>query len=141
VIAAVAIVVASSLAGCRDLRGEECRNIVNSVNSKLAEIDQVTRAQDPSRNVTSADMRQLASLYDALAAKTSAGQYSTRELAKLREDYHRMVLEAARLARVVADALDAKDLEAAMKAHEQFGEVVSKEDVLVSQVNSFCQNR
>jgi hypothetical protein len=127
--------------GCHDYRGEECRAFVISVNSKLDEIDRVTANKDPSHNVSAADMRHLAGLYDALAAKTAETHTNTKELVKLRADYHVMVLEAARLARAVADALDAKDLEAAMKAHERFGEVVSKEDLLVGQVNAFCQTR
>jgi hypothetical protein len=86
-------------------------------------------------------MRHLAELYESLGKKTSGGHLVTKELAQLRGEYNAMVLEAARLARKVADALDAKDIEAAMKAHQQFGEVVSKEDVLVGQVNSFCQTR
>jgi hypothetical protein len=135
------LLIATLVLGCHDYRGEECRNFVISVNSKLEEIDHVTAASDPSRNVSAADMRHLAVLYDSLAKKTSGGSMSTKELAKLRADYHQMVLEAARLARVVADAIDAKDIEAAMKAHERFGEVVSKEDILVSQVNAFCQSR
>jgi ferredoxin-NADP reductase len=125
--------------GCHDYKGEECRAFVISVNNNLEEIDRVTANKDPSHDVSAADMRHLAELYEVLAKKTDATPTNTKELAKLRADYHLMVLEAAKLARGVADALDAKDLEAAMKAHERFGAVVSKEDVLVSQVNAFCQ--
>lgn len=86
-------------------------------------------------------MRQLAKLYEDLAKYTAASDVKTKELIKLRADYHVMVEEAAKLARGVAEALDAKDLESAMKAHARFGEVVSKEDLLVGQVNAFCQTR
>jgi DNA-binding transcriptional regulator YbjK len=129
------------LIGCHDYRGEECRAFVIAVNSKLEEIDRVTSNYDPSHNVSAEDMRHLAELYESLAKKTQATHLDTKELAQLRAQYHAMVLEAAKLARKVADALDAKDLETAMKAHERFGAVVSKEDILVGQVNAFCQSR
>jgi DNA-binding transcriptional regulator YbjK len=129
------------VSSCRDLRDEECRKFVSAVNGKLEEIERITGNRDPSRNVTSAEMRRLAELYDGLAKKTSAGELSTKILDKLRSEYNLMVLEAAKDARAVADALDAKDLEAAMKAHERFGEVVSKEDTLVGQVNALCQQK
>jgi uncharacterized protein YgbK (DUF1537 family) len=128
------------MSACRDKRDEECRRFVVAVNGKLDDIDRITSHRDPSLNVTSAEMRHLAELYDALAKKTAAGQVSTSELDKLRNEYNLMVLEAAKHARAVADALDAKDLDAAMKAHAHFGEVVSKEDVLVGQVNALCQS-
>ena len=135
------LIVLNAVVGCHDYRGEECRAFVITVNGKLEQIDQVTANKDPSHDVTSTDMRHLAGLYDDLAKSTAQGDTKTKELIKLRTDYHAMVSEAARLARVVADALDAKDIEAAMKAHTQFGAVVSKEDILVGQVNAFCQTR
>lgn len=123
------------------MRGEECRKFVVAVNGKLEQIDQITANRDPARNVSSAEMRHLAELYDGLAKKTAAGEISTKDLDRLRSEYNLMVLEAAKHARAVANALDAKDLEAAMKAHERFGEVVSKEDILVGQVNAICQQK
>lgn len=135
------IVLGLGATACHDYRGEECRAFVISVNSRLEAIDKITKSTDPTRTVSPGDMRRLAVLYQELAHKTAATPMNTAELVRLRSEYHSMVLEASKLAGSVAEALEAKDIEKAMKAHERFGQVVSKEDVLVGQVNAFCQNR
>lgn len=141
-------VVLSSVSGCRNARYEECRAFVYAVNTRLAEIDRVTAqgAGGPGsvsgtgdHSVNPSDMRHLAELYERLADKTGKISIRSTELQQLRERYRTMVLDAARLARSIADSLEAKNIEAAMKAHEQFSAVVSREDELVSLVNAFCR--
>jgi hypothetical protein len=134
---ALAIGVAS---GCRNPRNDECRAFVYAVNARLAEIDHATAEGSDAHSVNSSDMRRLADLYQKLADKTDAIAISSTELQNLRGQYRAMVLDSARLARGIADSLDAKNIEAAMKAHEQFSSVVSREDELVTRVNSFCRN-
>lgn len=135
-LASVAIPAAS---GCRNVRYEECRAFVHAVNTRLGEIDRLTARRADRQQVSSAEMRHLAELYEALADKTERVAMGSGELVQLRKDYREMVLEAARLARSIADALDAKNLELALKLHEQFGTVVSREDELVTRVNAFCR--
>ncbi len=125
--------------GCRNARHEECRAFVYAVNTRLAEIDRVTARGSTEHSVNPGDMRHLAELYEKLAEKTDAISIHSTELRKLREQYRTMVLDAAKLARSIASSLEAKNLEAAMKAHEQFSAVVSREDELVSLVNAFCR--
>jgi hypothetical protein len=127
------------VAGCRNARHEECRAFVYAVNTRLAEIDRVTAQGSAEHSVNPADMRHLADLYEKLAEKADKISIHSTELQQLRERYRTMVLDAARLARSIADSLESKDLEAAMKAHEQFSAVVSREDELVSLVNAFCR--
>ena len=135
---AIGIGVLLSLVGCKGTRHEECRVFVYTVNTRLQEIDRVAAEGAAARNVDAADMRRLAGLYEQLAEKSGAISIRSPDLNGMREQYRTMVLDAARLARAIADALDAKQLDAAMKAQERFTAVVSREDELVSRVNSFC---
>ena len=128
-----------AVGGCRNPRNDECRAFVYAVNARLAEIDQATAQAPNGHDVNPSDMRHLADLYQKLADKTDALPISSTELQNLRSQYRAMVLDSARLARSIADSLDAKNIEAAMKAHEQFSSVVSREDELVSRVNAFCR--
>jgi hypothetical protein len=125
--------------GCRNPRNDECRAFVYAVNTRLAEIDRVTAQGTQTHDINPNDMRKLAELYDKLADKTGAIAIGSTELGKLRDQYRTMVLDAAKLARGIADSLESKNLEAAMKAHEQFSAVVSREDELVSRVNAYCR--
>jgi hypothetical protein len=137
----------SSVTSCRNARYEECHAFVYAVNTRLAEIDRVTaQGAGPGsgsgtgeHSVNPSDMRHLAALYEQLAEKTGKISIRSKELQQLRERYRTMVLDAAKLARSIADSLEAKNIEAAMKAHEQFSAVVSREDELVSLVNAFCR--
>lgn len=110
-----------------------------AVNTRLVEIDRVTAEGTGEHSVNPSDMRHLAELYEKLTVKTDAINIRSPELQQLRERYRAMVLEAAKLARKIADSLESKNIEAAMKAHEQFSAVVSREDELVSLVNAFCR--
>jgi hypothetical protein len=127
------------LIGCRNVRADECRTFVYSVNTRLAEIDRASAAGSLAQTVTPADMRHLAELYGRLAEKTQAQRIGSTELSELRDQYRALVLDSARLARSIADSLEAKDIEAAMKSHERFSAVVSREDDLVSRVNAYCR--
>jgi len=128
-----------AVVGCRNARHEECRAFVYAVNTRLVEIDRVTAEGTGEHSVNPSDMRHLAELYEKLTVKTDAINIRSPELQQLRERYRAMVLEAAKLARKIADSLESKNIEAAMKAHEQFSAVVSREDELVSLVNAFCR--
>lgn len=127
------------LAGCRNVHADECEAFVYTVNTRLAEIDRASTAASQADAAKSGDMRRLAELYERLADKVKVQKISSTELANLRDQYRTMVLDSARLATDIASALDAKNLESAMKAHEQFGAVVSREDDLVSRVNAYCR--
>ena len=133
------VLVAAISSGCRNVRHEECRAFVYAINTRLGEIDRLTAQAGDGQNVSPAEMRRLAELYEKLADKAERVSIGSNELVQLRQEYRAMVLDAAKLARQIADALDAKNLESAMKAHGQFSAVVSREDELVTRVNAFCR--
>ena len=126
-------------AGCRNVHADECGAFVYAVNTRLAEIDRASAAGAQAESATPLDMRRLAELYEKLADKVKAQKISSPELAELRDKYRTMVLDSAQLARSIADSLEAKNLDGAMQAHEQFSAVVSREDDLVSRVNAYCR--
>ncbi|HEY5956700.1 MAG TPA: hypothetical protein VIV60_09115 [Polyangiaceae bacterium] len=125
--------------GCKSTRDSECRNFVYAVNSRLGDIDRLTQQRPDGQRINAGEMRHLAELYQNLADKTDQLSIDQPELRTLREQYRAMVYDAARLARSIAESLDKKDIEAAMKAHSQFSAVVSREDELVTRVNAFCR--
>lgn len=124
--------------GCARRQNDECRAFVLAVNHHLAEIELAAEKDAGARTPTPDNMRRLAKLYQNLAEATQSLNIGTGELGKLRNDYRFMVLDAATLASSIAASLDAKDLETALKTHERFGEVVSREDALVARVNALC---
>ena len=125
--------------GCRKQAPNECRAFVQAVNQHLAEIERVTDPDAGSQPPTPATMRRLATLYRDLAEKIAALTIESAELRQLSDKYRSMVLDAAKLAGSIADSIEAKDIPAAMKTHQQFSEVVSREDALVGGVNAFCR--
>lgn len=125
--------------GCRNHENNECRAFVQAVNFHLGEIERVTDQDAGIQTPTPATMRRLASLYRDLAEKIGALSIHSTELRALSEKYRAMVLDAAKLANSIADSIEAKDIAAAMKTHQQFSEVVSREDALVGGVNALCR--
>ncbi|MGE5787341.1 MAG: hypothetical protein ACM3ZE_22295 [Myxococcales bacterium] len=125
--------------GCRKHENNECKAFVQAVNLHLAEIERVTDQDAGNQAPTPTTMRRLASLYRDLAAKIGALSMHSSELRQLSEQYRAMVLDAAKLAGSIADSIEAKDISAAMKTHQQFSEVVSREDALVGSVNALCR--
>lgn len=127
------------LASCGRRQNDECRAFVQAVNLHLAEIEQAAERDAGARTPTPDNMRRLARLYRELAETTQTLRIGTGDLGALRDDYRVMVLDAANLASSIATSLEAKDVQAALKTHERFADVVSREDALVARVNALCR--
>lgn len=127
------------LVGCDHRQNDECRAFVQAVNLHLAEIEQAAERDAGARTPTPDNMRRLARLYRDLAETTQTLRIGTGDLGTLRDDYRVMVLDAANLASSIATSLEAKDVQAALKTHERFADVVSREDAVVARVNALCR--
>jgi hypothetical protein len=122
--------------GCQGLeRVDECRAVTRLANPVLVEIDR------QHLDVHAATYRTISAEYEALASSAAQVKIRTKRVAEAVNDYERMLHEAARDARVFADALDAKDEARIAVARTGAARTLRHEATAIARLDIACRFR
>jgi len=134
----LSLLLALSVIGCRDHRGRDCQKFVLTVNGELAMIDGLTSGARAKGKTSAGEMNQLAERYQGLADQVGRLHLRTPDLARLAEEYGAVIKDAAKCASGVADSLEHQDLNRALSAQKEFGQITDREGALVRRINAAC---
>jgi hypothetical protein len=127
---------AFATAGCQGLeRVDECRAVTRLANPLLADIDR------EHLDVRAATYRTISTRYEGLASSAAQLKIRTKRVAEALNDYERMLHEAARDARMFADALDARDEARIAIARTGASRTLRHEATAIARLDSACRFR
>jgi hypothetical protein len=121
--------------GCQK-KANECNQLIEVINKGVDNLNKLSKSADPT---SSADFKTMADTMEKLATDASKVELTVPELKKYSGEYQTMVKEAAKAARDLAAAVDAKDPAKMASANTALDKATKAEEPLVEGINKFCQ--
>jgi hypothetical protein len=135
-------VVAGALAllatGCFSAKRAECELLTTTANADLEAIERDVADVPPDPPGAAERLDAIAARYEGLSQRVSKLGFGTAELQAQAIAYHRLTGDAAAATRRLAAAVRAGDPAVQHVAEQEFEQVASRQQQLVTQVNAFC---
>jgi hypothetical protein len=124
-------------AAAAEEKTRQCNALIEVINQAIRDLERIQRDDSDPSGIS--DLRAMAAALDRVVAAASGVRLSIPELRKASQDYQEMSTTAARAARIMADAAEARDRAGVEAAQTILQEAVAREDPLVDRLNAFCK--
>ena len=129
------ICVLATTPGCGHFRRvARCRRLADHVNQTLDSI----AAQNASNGVSAASYRAIATRYEQLGRDVETFSSDDDNLGRALKDYDAFFQDTGRTLRVLADALDRKDMAGAARIRRDAGTLMRRDRSLAARVDAAC---
>jgi hypothetical protein len=126
---------ALSLLGC-DSKTRQCNRLIGVINK-----EQEPLKKEPPKLDDPGSLRTFGDTLDGVAKQVSTVELKDEELGGFRDNYAKMAKDLAKVARDMANAVEAKDVAKQSESGKTMSTFEGRENELVGGLNGYCQSR
>jgi hypothetical protein len=131
----LAVVGVATLCLCAcDGKTRQCNRLISVINK-----EQEPLKKSPPKLDEPASLRSFADTLDAVGKQVAAVELADEELLEYRDSYGKMAKDLAKVARDMANAVEAKDVSKQSEAGKTMSTFEGRENDLVGGLNGYCQ--